>query len=121
MKSGSVVLLLLAAGGAGWMYYFGRHHLDAYLMNDVVGTSARTWESFGAVRARQKLDEELRRRNLPGYITPEQCTFAEEPGDVKLVDCAWSVDVYLPFVAEGRRLRFRVAKAVNPDGSLEDR
>lgn len=120
MKIGTVLLLLAAIVGGGWSYYFGIHHVQAYKMNDVVGTAALTWVALGETRAHQKLDEELRRREIPEYVTPENCTFYEDAGE-KTVECSWVVDVYLPFVADGRRMRFRVAKTALANGELISR
>ncbi len=120
MKIGTLLLLVAAIVGGGWAYYFGTHEVQAYKMNDIVGTTVLTWVSLGDTRAHQKLDQELRRREMPDYITPEQCTFYEEAGE-KTVECSWVVDVYLPMVKEGRRLRYRVAKSGLANGDLVDR
>jgi hypothetical protein len=115
------VLLVLAVIGAGWCYYFGRYYLDEWKMKDIAGSAATSWANLGEQRGRDKLEEEMRRREISGYLTKEQCTFYEDPGGVKVVDCSWFVDVILPFTDSARRLRFKVTKAADADGRLEDR
>jgi hypothetical protein len=121
MRIGSVILLLAVILGGGWVYFFGTHYIQAIKMEDVVGSAALSWQALGETRGHQQLGEEMRRREIPSYITPEECTFYEEPGGTKVVECSWFVDVYLPLMKEGRRLRFRVAKAASPSGDLQDR
>lgn len=119
MRFLTVVLLAAVLVGLGWYYYFGSYYIDAFKMNDVVGTSALTWTAYNQVRAQNELKDQLKRREIPEYLTPEQCTFYEEPEGAKVVDCQWVVDVEVPMLGE-RRLKFRVAKAAI-DTMLEDR
>lgn len=121
MKVMTFLLIVAALVGAGWCWFFGTHYVQAWKMSDVVGSAALSWQSLGENRGHQQLEEEMRRREIPGYITPDMCTFYEEPDETKIVECSWFVDVYLPMVKEGRRLRFRVAKAADHSGTLTDR
>lgn len=119
MRFLSVVLLVAVLIGLGWSYYFGSYYVDAFKMNDVVGSAALSWTAYTQQRAQNELKDQLKRREIPEYLTPEQCTFYEEPEGAKVVDCQWHVDVEVPLMGE-RRLRFRVAKAANGN-MLEDR
>lgn len=116
MKFLTVVLILAAAAGAGWCYYFGPYYIDEFKMQDVVGTAALTWGAYNEERAHVELKDQMRIRGVGEYLTPEQCTFYEDVGETKVVDCDWYVDVYLPFEA-GRRIKFRVAYAAEPNAS----
>ncbi len=120
MRFLTLVLILAAAAGAGWVWLFGPYWIDAYRMNDVAGSAALSWAAFDEPRGRMELAQELRRREIPDYVTPDQCRFYLEPGDLKVVDCAWTVDVYLPVVDQTRRLSFQVVKSATPDGRLEE-
>ena len=119
MRFLTAVLLVAALLGVGWYYYFGSYYIDAFKMNDVVGSAALSWTAYTQLRAQNELKDELKRREIPEYLTPEQCTFYEEPAGAKVVDCQWIVDVEVPVLGE-RRLKFRVAKAA-VGNVLEDR
>jgi len=119
MRIASLLLMIAAAAGAGWLFFFGGAHITAWKMQDVVGSAALSWNSLGETRGRQQLEEEMRRREIPAYLTKEQCTFYEEAGGAKTVECSWFVDVHMPLVG-GRRVRFRVAKRADASGTLTD-
>lgn len=120
MRVLSFLLIVALAAGCGWAYIFGPYYLDAWKMQDVVGSAALSWSAFTEEKGRAQLREELQRREIPGYFTEDKCTFYEEPDGMKVVDCEWYVDVYPPLVAP-RRLKFSVAKAASASGVLEDR
>lgn len=112
------ILLVLVAGG--WAFFFGPYYVDSLKMEDVAGSAALTWVAFDEAKGRAELAEQLRRREIPDYFTPESCRFYGAPGDQKVVDCAWTVDVYLPVVDQTRRLSFHVKKTASADGRLVD-
>jgi hypothetical protein len=118
MRFLTVVLALAALLGVGWAWFFGPYWIDYYKMNDVVGSAALSWSAFNEARGRMELADGLRKREIPDYLTPDACRFYEEAGSVKVVDCAWTVDVYIPVVATARRLSFQVVKSVGTDGRL---
>lgn len=120
MKFLSVVLIVAAIIGAGWAWFFAPYYIDAWKMQDVVGSSALSWAAFTENKARIQLHDEMRRREIPDYLTEDKCTFYEDVGDVKVVDCDWYVDVYPPLMSP-RRVRFRVARAADSSGHLEER
>lgn len=113
MKFLTVVLIVAAAAGAAWCYYFGPYYLDEYRMQDVVATTALTWAAYSEDRAHVELKDQMRLREVGSYLTPEQCTFYEDVGETKVIDCDWYVDVFLPG-DNGRRIKFKVAYAAAP-------
>ena len=120
MRFLTVVLLVALAAAAGWGWYFGPYFVDAWKMEDIAGTAAITWSALGEDKGHAKLSEEMRRREIPAYLTEDKCTFYEDAGQMKVVDCDWYVDVYPPLITP-RRLKFRVTKASDANGKLEDR
>lgn len=119
MRFLTLVLIVAALMGIGWAVIFGPYWIDAWKMQDVVGSAALSWDAFSEDKGRQQLLDEMKRREIPEYLTPEECTFFEEPDHSKVVDCNWYVDVYPPLI-EPRRLKFRVIRAAN-NGHLEER
>lgn len=117
MRFLTVVLLVALAAGAGWAWLVGPYYLDAWKMEDVVGSAALMWAAQNEDRARVQLRDEMQRRTVGPYITPDLCTFYEDPGNVKVVDCSWYVDVDIPAMGP-RRFRYRVMKSASPDGRL---
>lgn len=120
MKLLTPVLIIAALLGLGWCYYFGPYYIDAYKMKDVAGTAAISWAAFNEEKGHNELGQELKRREIPEYLTVENCSFYERPGDVKVVECTWYVDVYLPFTETARRLSFRVEQSATRDGLLDE-
>lgn len=120
MKFLTLVLILAAAAAAGWAWFFGPYYVDAFKMEDVAGSAALSWAAFDEQRGKMELAEELRRREIPDYLTPDACKFYKQNGDEKVVDCAWTVDVYLPVIDQTRRLAFQVVQVANTDGRLAE-
>lgn len=118
MRFLTVVLIVAAVAGAGWAWLFGPYYVDAWKMQDVAGTAVLSWAAFDETRGRMELADQLRKREIPDYLTPDACKFYKEPGEVKVVDCVWTVDVYLPVVDQARRLSFQVTQAASTDGRL---
>ena len=120
MKFLTVVLIAAAIVGAAWAWFFAPYYIDAWKMQDVTGSAAASWAAFTEEKGRAKLHDELKRREIPDYLTEDKCTFYEDVGEVKVVDCDWYVAVYTPLV-EPRRLKFRVVRAVGRGGRLAER
>ena len=114
------VLTIAVLAGLAWCYIFGPYYVDDYRMQDVVGTTALTWAAYDETRAHHELVAQLRDREIPEYLTPESCSFYEDVGEVKVVDCQWMVDVYIPYTDVVRRLSFRRVKSASKDGRLID-
>ena len=117
MRFLTVVLIVAGILGAGWAWFFGPYYLDAYKMNDIVGSSVLSWAAYDENRGHLELADGLRKREIPAYLTPDACRFYTEAGGIKVVDCAWTADVYLPF-DQARRLHFQVVKSAGTDGRL---
>ena len=120
MRVLTFLLIVAAIAGIGWYAIFGSYYVDAWKMGDVAGSAAASWAAFNEEKGHYQLIDEMKRREIPDYLTPDQCTFYEDAGGVKVVDCDWYVDVYPPMV-EPRRLKFKVVRAASPDGRLEER
>lgn len=120
MRVLSIILIIAAILGLGWAWIFGPYHIDAWKMGDVAGSAAMSWAAFNEEKGRYQLVDEMKRREIPDYLTPDKCTFYEDAGGVKVVDCDWYVDVYPPF-SEPRRLKFKVVRAATSDGRIEER
>lgn len=120
MKFTTVVLILLVAAAGGWAYYFGPYYVDYFKMQDVTASAALNWTAYSEAHAREELRTEMKRRNVGEYLTPEVCTFFEDVGETKVVDCEWYVDVYLPG-DKGRRLEFSVVYAAEPGATRATR
>jgi len=118
MRFLTYVLIVAALAAAGWAWYFGPYFVDSYKMQDVVGSAALSWAAFSEEKGKAQLAAELKRREIPDYLTPDACIFYMEPGGLKVVDCEWTVDVYLPVVDQARRLSFQVVKSASSDGRL---
>ncbi len=118
MRFTTIVLVVAVIAGLGWAWLFGPYYVDAYKMNDVAGTAVLSWAAFDEPRGRIELADQLRKREIPDYLTPEACRFYMEAGNVKVVDCQWTADVYLPLVEQARRLSFQVKKSAGTDGRL---
>ncbi|MDP2312754.1 MAG: hypothetical protein Q8P41_07600 [Pseudomonadota bacterium] len=118
MRFLTYVLIALVAAAGGWAWFFGPYWLDYYKMEDVVGSAVLSWAAFNENKGKMELAEGLRKREIPDYLTPDACRFYQEGGGVKVVDCAWTVDVYLPLVDQARRLNFRVIQSAGSDGRL---
>jgi hypothetical protein len=119
MRIVSLLLLVAALAGIGWAWLFGPYWIDYYKMQDVAGSAVLSWAAFDETRGRMQLVEQLRHREIPDYITLDACRFYEEQGALKVVDCAWTADVYIPLVDQTRRLFFQVKKTATRDGRLE--
>ncbi len=113
MKFMTVVLILLATAGLGWAYYFGPYYVDYFKMHDVAATGALNWSAYNESHAREEVRMQMNQRKIGEYLTPDQCTFYQDVGDTKVVDCEWYVDVYLPGDS-GRRVNFSVVYAAEP-------
>lgn len=120
MRLSSFLLLLAALAGVGWAWIFGPYYVDAWKMEDVVGTAVLSWANLNRARGEEELASGLRDREIPDYLNPQACDFYEEGSGFKTVDCAWFVDVHVPVVDQTRRLKFRVVKTANRDGRLEE-
>lgn len=118
MRWMTILLVVAALFAAGWAWLFGPYWIDYYKMQDIVGTTTLTWAAFDEPRAHSELAEGLRKREIPAYLTPEACSFYMEAGGLKVVDCAWAVEVAIPVVDQRRRLAFRVKKSASTDGRL---
>jgi hypothetical protein len=118
MRFLTYVLIVAALAAGGWVWFFGPYWIDSYKMQDVVGSAVLSWAAFDEGKGKAELAAELKRREIPDYLTPDACSFYLESGGVKVVDCAWTVDVYLPLVDQARRLSFQVVKSAGTDGRL---
>lgn len=117
MRFLTVVLLAALAAGIGWGVIFGPYYIDAWKMEEVAGSAAASWAAYNEEKGRYQLIDEMKRREIPEYLTPDKCNFYEDADQSKIVDCNWYVDVYPPLV-EPRRLKFHVTRAAGPDGRL---
>lgn len=120
MKPLPLLLFLAALAAAAWAWFFGPYYLDAVKMEDVAGSAVLSWAAFDEGRGRSELAEELRRREIPDYLTPDACKFYKQGGGEKVVDCSWTVDVYLPVIDHTRRLAFQVVQVAGADGRLAE-
>ena len=118
MRFLTVVLVIALAFAVGWAWLFGPYWMDYYKMKDVAGSAALSWAAFDERKGHLELEMELRRREIPDDFRADSCRFYKEPGDVKVVDCAWAVDVVIPVVAQTRRLSFQVKQSATKDGRL---
>lgn len=118
MRFLTVVLIVALAFALGWAWLFGPYWMDYFRMKDVAGSAVLSWAAFDERKGHLELETELRRREIPDYFRADSCRFYKEPGDVKVVDCAWAVDVVIPVVAQTRRLSFQVKQSATKDGRL---
>lgn len=120
MRLTSFLLLVVLAVGLGWCWLFLPYYIDAWKMEDVAGTAVLSWANINRARGEGVLKHGLKDREIPDYLTPENCDFYEEADGLKTVDCAWFVDVTIPVADQTRRLQFRVVKSASRDGRLVD-
>ncbi|MDP2305379.1 MAG: hypothetical protein Q8P18_05085 [Pseudomonadota bacterium] len=118
MRVLTMVLIVAALAAAGWAWLFGPYWVDYFKMQDVAGSAVLSWAAYDETRGRSELAEQLKFREIPDYLTPDACRFYIEAGGIKVVDCAWTVDVYIPLVEEARRLSFSVVQSASTDGRL---
>jgi hypothetical protein len=114
---GILIVLALAAGGV-FLYTFGPYYWDAVNMNEVVRNTAITYQDRGKGRAELRLTQELEQREIPLYITEDDCKLSSR-GQVFEVKCSWVVEQAWPFTDVVRVMEFEKVAKRGPTGFID--
>jgi hypothetical protein len=118
----NVVKILVFLGifaGLFWSYAFLPHYWTHMEMEEVVQVSLLTWRDKNKARAMETLEHELKKREIPSYIIPEDCEFYEEENR-RHMECFWAVDVKYPLIEKRKTLEFVVNKYLDENDNLYD-
>ena len=100
-----LILFLGLVAGLVLAYVFVPPWLVYVKMQEITESVVLDWEGLNEGKARRRLPEELRRQEVPEYITPEMCEFKQD-GKNKEVSCYWEIDVYYPYTDYFKTLSF---------------
>ena len=105
MSIGGILSLILVVAGSVFLYMFFDPYWTWLKMQEITESVVLEWVAYNRKKADQRLDSELRKQDIPDYVTKESCEIEQED-KVRRVTCYWEVDVYYPFTEEFRTLYF---------------
>lgn len=119
IRLGGTILLLLVLGAIGFLGIFAPYWWDYYVIKEIGRSAALKWnETERLEKAKAKVDEELRRREVPDYFSADFCRFEEEQS-IRRVVCSWQVDVYYPMTDYFKTLSFTTTSELDRTGNVE--
>ena len=117
-RAGLTVLLLFLVAFTLVAALLGPYVKDDVELDHIVRAVALDWRDFGEEQARTRLQYELDRRQIGLQVADSDCVFEVPEPEWRVVRCAWSVDVEVPFVDNSIPLSFESEAEVAPDGDL---
>jgi hypothetical protein len=107
-------VVLLAIGVVALVFPYVR---DDLVLDRVVRAVALDWRDYGEDRARGRLEYELDNRGIGLQVADNDCALKRQEAD-KVVRCAWSVEVEVPFLPWSVPLAFRSIATLGPTGDI---
>jgi len=90
---------------------------DDQRLDAVVAWVALDWRDRGLDAAKTRLQFELDHQGIGAQVADSSCTFTEKDG-FRIVHCAWTTMVVIPFAERSFPLSFQSHAEVAPDGDL---
>ncbi len=91
---------------------------DDYRLDGVVVAVALDWRDFGQEVAQERLQYELDHQSIGSQVGDQDCAFSLDGDGLRLVRCAWEVEVILPGLSRPLPLAFASSAGVDSNGVL---